>query len=67
MQQNVYNRIRQLLAIVVMQGATGLHLLGPSTFGYIFTGISGSDSIHNIEELSNVTIRNLAHKVFEVF
>ena len=66
LQKNDYYKIGQLLAIGVMQGATGLHLLGPSTFDYIFRGISASDLIPDIEELPDTPIRKIALKVFEV-
>ena len=45
----------------------GLHLLGASTFDYIFRGISACNLIPDIEELPDAPIRKIANKVFEVF
>jgi len=65
-QDNVYYSIGQLLAIGVMQGAAGLHLFSPSTFNYIFQGMSACDIIPGIEEIPDESIREITHKVLEV-
>ncbi len=62
LQDNVYFRLGQLMAMALILGGSAVHILSPSVYNYI-RGMKPCDIIVGVEEVSCAEVRDVLMKV----